>query len=172
MSKRVMRGNFPFISVILHMILITRGITWFFRFIFIMTLISRLLLGSLRTFAWSGPYTFRIGFVSVWSSRARWIISFLVLLIRNLDLLLTLGGLILFIHEIYIVFFFVVGRSLELLLTARIIRRIIARVLVWMVFILELCRTTALATNHSFEVLECYHNYSDIVQWLSHQAVL
>ena len=88
----------------------------------------------------------------------------MVLLIRNLDLLLTLGGLILFIHEIYIVFFFVVGRSLELLLTARIIRRIIARVLVWMVFILELCRTTALATNHSFEVLECYHNYSDIVQ--------
>ena len=88
----------------------------------------------------------------------------MVLLIRNLDLLLTLGGLILFIHEVYIVFFFVVERSLELLLTARIIRRIIARVLVWMVFILELCRTTALATNHSFEVLECYHNYSDIVQ--------
>ena len=84
----------------------------------------------------------------------------MVLLIRNLDLLLTLGGLILFIHEVYIVFFFVVERSLELLLTARIIRRIIARVLVWMVFILELCRTTALATNHSFEVLECYHHYS------------
>ena len=172
MSKRVVRGNFPFIFVILHMILIACGITRFFRFIFIMTLISRLLLSSLRTFAWSGPYTFRIGFVPVWSSWAWWIISFLVLLIRNLDLLLTLGGLILFIHEVYIVFFFVVERSLELLLTARIIRRIIARVLVWMVFILELCRTTALATNHSFKVLECYHHYSDIVQWLSHQAVL
>ena len=88
----------------------------------------------------------------------------MVLLIWNLKLLLTLGGLILFIHEVYIVFFFVVERSLELLLTARIIGRIIARVLAWMVFILELCRTTALATNHSFKVLECYHHYSDIVQ--------
>ena len=167
-----MRRNFSFISVILHMILIACGIARFFGFIFIMTLISRLLLGSLRTFAWSGPYTFRIGFVPVWSPRARWIISFLVLLIWNLKLLLTLGGLILFIHEVYIVFFFVVERCLELLLTARVIRRINTCVLAWMIFILKLCWATALATNHSFKILKCYHHYSDIVQRLSHQAVL
>ena len=158
-----MRRNFSFISVILHMILIACGIARFFRFIFIMTLISRLLLGSLRTFPWSGPYTFRIGFIPVWGSRAWWIISFLVLLIRNLKLLLTFGCLILFIHEVDIVFLLMVECRLKLLLATRIILWVSTCTLARGILVCKICWTASLATYHSFEILESYHDYCYIV---------
>ena len=152
--------DFP---IVLHMILIACRLAGFSRFIFVVTLISRLLLANLGSLSGSWPYTFRISFVSIWGSRTWWIISFLILLWRNLELLLTSCCLILFIHEVDIVFLLMVERCLKLLLAARIILWISTCTLARGILVCKICWTASLATYHSFEILESYHDYCYIV---------
>ena len=152
--------NFP---IVLHLILIACSLAGFPRFIFIVTLISRLLLANLGSLSRSWPYTFRISFVSIRGSWTLWIISFLILLWRNLKLLLASCCLILFIHEVDIVFLLVVECRLKLLLATRIILWVSTCTLARGILVCKICWTTSLATYHSFEILESYHDYCYIV---------
>ena len=150
-------------SIILHMILIHCGLARFPRFIFVVTLIPRLLLANLRSLSGSWTHTFRVSFVPIWVSWARWIISFLTLLLRNLKLLLAFCCLILFIHEVDIVFLFMIECRLKLLLATRIILWISTCTLARRILVSKICWTASLATYHSFEILESYHDYCYIV---------
>ena len=160
LSLRSMWWNFP---IVLHMILVARGLAGFSRFIFVVTLISRLLLANLGSLSRSWPHTLRISFVSNWGSWARWIISFLSLLWRELKLLLAFCCLILFIHEVDIVFLLMVECRFKLLLAAQIILRVSTCTLARGILVCKVCRTASLATYHSFEILESYHDYCYIV---------
>ena len=168
LPNRVVGWDF---SLVLHMILVARLIAWPLGLIFIIALISRLLLGRVGSLARSWPHTFRIGFISVGIPWAWRFSPLLGLLSRHLKLLLAPCCLVLFIHEVYIVFLLMVEGSLYLLLASWATWIVCIGSLTWGIFVLELSWTASLATDHPFKVLEGNHNNCYVVQWLAHQTV-
>lgn len=100
------------------MILITGCVPRPLRLALIMALISRLLVADLGPLARGRSHAFWIRLVPVGGPRAGRIGPLLCLSVWHLQLLLAPSCLVLFVHEIYIVFFLVIESRLNLLLAA------------------------------------------------------